>query len=114
MAYNRGGGEVNITGHSMEPETTSISGIEWDPEKGEDWDGDGSPDGGYKDATYNIDDPDSTGYDNWSGLVEWGGVSESDGTYTVSQTIKYDEDFELDSVYFWLWDNDSFGKDGAE
>lgn len=114
MAYNRDGGEVKITGHSMEPETTSISGYEWDYNAGEDWDEDGSPDGDYKDSTYSIDDADSTGYDAWSGLVEWGGVSEIGGTYTASQTIKYDEDFELDSVYFWLWDNDSFGKDGDE
>jgi hypothetical protein len=81
---------------------------------GEDWDDDGSPDGDYQGATYSIDDADSSGYDAWSGLVEWGGVSESDGTYTASQTIKYDEDFEMDSVYFWLWDNDSYGKDGAK
>ncbi len=114
MAYNRDGGEVPITGHSMEPETTSIKGYEWDEEAGEDWDGDGYADGDYYPATYSKDDADSSGYDAWSGLVEWGGVSESDGTYTASQTIKYDEDFELDSVYFWLWDNDSFGEDGDD
>ena len=107
MAFNRDG-EENISGHSMEPETTAIKGSEWDPLKGEDWDGDGKPDGGYNDATYSIDDVDSTGYDKWKKLVEWGGVSESDGTYTVPQTIKYDEDFEVDTVYFWMWDNDSY------
>lgn len=114
MAYNRGGEEVNIAGHSMEPETTSISGYEWDYGAGEDWDEDGSPDGDYFYETYSKDDEDSSGYNAWSDLVEWGDVSESDGTYTVPQTIKYDEDFEIDSVYFWLWDNDSYGEDGAE
>ena len=114
MAYTRDGEEVNITEHNMEPELTAISGYEWHYIAGEDWDEDGLPNGDYFYETYSIDDADSSGYDAWSGLVEWGGVSESDGTYTVPQTIKYDEDFEVDTVYFWLWDNDSYGEDGAE
>jgi len=113
MAYTRDGAEVNITGHSMEPETTSIGGYEWQADAGEDWDGDGAPDGDYLPAAYNSSDTDTTGYDNWSGLVSWGGVNEEDGTYSVDQTIEYDEDFEVDSVHFWLWDNDSYGANGA-
>lgn len=81
MAYNRDGGEVNITEHSMEPETTSIIGYEWDYSAGEDWDEDGSPDGDYSHETYSKNDADSSGYDAWSGLVEWGGVSESEGAW---------------------------------
>ena len=112
MAYTRDDAEVNITGHSMEPETTAISGYEWDYDAGEDWDEDGLPDGDYSYETYDKDDADSSDFDYWSGLVEWGGVSESNGTYTVPQTIKYDEDFEVDSIYFWLWDRSSFGPAG--
>ena len=99
MAFNRDNGEENIAGHNMEPETTSIRGYEWDKDAGEDWDGDGYADGDYDDATYSIDDVDSTGYDKWKKVGRMGAASaESDGTYTVPQTIKYDEDFEMDSV----------------
>ena len=114
MAFQRDGVENTIPGHSMEPETTVITGYEWDPTIGEDWDGDGAVDGDYRYETYSINDADSTGYDAWNDLVQWGGVSDSDGTYAVDQTIAYHEDFEVDSVSFWLWDNDSYGENGAE
>lgn len=55
-----------------------------------------------------------TKYDNWSGLVSWGEVSEDDGTYSADQTVEFDEDFELDSVYFKLVDNNSYDENGAE
>lgn len=110
MAYTRDDVEESITGHTMEPETITLKGYEWNPDAGEDEDEDGLPDGDYEEQTY---DKDSDGYDQWKSLVTWGKVSEDDGTYSVDQTIDYDEDFELDSVTFDLADTDSYGADGS-
>jgi hypothetical protein len=114
MAYSRNGNRVSISGHSVEPATTAISGYEWDEDIGEDYDEDGLPDGDYKVVSYSGEDEDTTKFDEWSGLVEWGTVSDNDGSYVVDQTINLDEDFVLDSVYFWMWDNNSYGPAGAE
>lgn len=113
MAYTRDGQQVPITGHELEPTTTAISGFEWNPDIGEDWDEDGTVDGDYETASYSEDDEDTSGFDEWSDLVEWGSVSEDEGSYTADQTIKWDEDFIVDSVYFWMWDNSSYGPDGS-
>lgn len=119
MAYTRDGAQVTIPGHSMEPETTTIKGQVWNYDASEDWDGDGTPDGDYEPATYNITDvappgsTEPTGYATWNHLVSWGSVSEDDGTYSVEQIIDYDEDFEVDSVSFNLADTNSYGAAGS-
>ena len=114
MAYERKSVWEPIPGHSLEPQVSSISGYEWNPDIGEDWDDDGLPDGEYELVDYSADDEDDSGFNYWKGLVTWGGVTDNGGSYSVDQTIWWDEDFETDYVYFWMWDNNSYGPNGAE
>lgn len=114
MAYYRGGEQIPIPGHSLEPLVSSISGYEWNPYIGDDWDGDGFPDGEYELVKYKDDDDDMSGFNWWKNQVEWGGVTDNGGSYSVDQTVWWDDDFITDFVRFWMWDNDAYGPNGAE
>ncbi len=110
MSYSRG----PISGHSLQFFNTSISGYEWDPTLGEDWDGDGVPDGDYAYRTYSEDDDISAGWDQYEGLSQWGNTSEGDaGEYTANQTVGWDWDFIVDDVKFDMTDNTVYYDGGA-
>lgn len=111
-AYTRSGSEVPIAGHSLDFETSSISGYQWNPNIG-DLDENGVPLGDYEYKSYNDQDADTSKFDQWSGLIDWGSVTDNgDGTYNVDQTVHWDDNFIVDDVHFDAWDNDVYGPDG--
>lgn len=114
MSYVRGTDPEPIAGHSMHIENTSITGWELVPAS-YDWDGDGTLDDTYYNATFTPDDEDTLGWDEFSGLSSWGSTSESpDGTYNSDQTISWSDDFIVDSVDFDVVDDDAFGPLGDD
>ena len=113
MRLNRGNGDEPIEGHSFSMVTTLISGLEWNPLGGVDEDGDGVVDGAYDPAEYSVFDTDTTNFDQWSWLSEFGGVSESGGDYTAEQTIHFNPMFMADYVEFDAVDGDAFDAQGA-
>jgi hypothetical protein len=105
MALNSDGSSP-ITGHDIRFINTEIDGYEWDPNAGEDWDGDGYPDGDYVEKHLIGDDIDNDGYGN---LVTYGNGNDNgeatespagSGIYTAQQTVNSDDDFWVDTIYF--------------
>jgi hypothetical protein len=87
-------GEVPITGHTVEFETKSITGWEWNPTKPIDEDGDGVTDylGGYdEDKTYDTSSPKLQTGGVYSNLVDFvgtgSGTVENGGKYSASMTV---------------------------
>jgi hypothetical protein len=110
MAFD---GDVPITMHDMDFETLGIGGLEWDPNAGEDWDEDTFPDGDYVDATYSVDDLDTTKFDLRSALVSYDSVLESpSGTYGTEQTVASNGDFVTDYVEFRIVDTQTYDSNG--
>jgi len=125
MGFSRNGVPSPIDGHNLTPLTDSIYGYEWDAEAGEDWDGDDQPDGAYEERVYSKNDTNRAKFDKWSPLVQWGAVTGSTvsgvTSYSAPQTIhrrlppataSANEDFVLDSLYFWMVDHDAFSAKG--
>ena len=81
---------------------------------GPDWDGDGLPDGYYFYEIFTSEDEDSSGWNDYQNLSEWGGISENNGVYSAEQTIRKDENFLVDYVSFAIIDQDAFDENGAE
>ena len=99
MAYGRG----NISGHSVTFRTTSIAGLEWIENIGEDWDDDAEADGYYDDTEYSEGE---AGFEDWSSLVTWEQKPEVEGTYSAEMTVKDDAEgnFFVDEVGFGFKD----------
>lgn len=95
-------GSVPIKGHDIRIVTTDVSGWQWDPNAGEDWDGDGYPDGDYE---YQNPQNYSIVASEYGDLVPDAIASEgSPGRYTAQQTVRSNEDFLVDNVYFEAFD----------
>lgn len=98
-------GDIPITGHDIQFETTQVSGWEWYSDAGEDWDGDGYPDGDY----LYMENQDYDDVADWYGeLVTHSSASKSGGNYTTQQKVLSNDDFWVDVVYFDAVDSDVF------
>lgn len=105
MAYNRDGVVVPITNHDLEFRTVGFSGDEWNSTIGFDWDGDDIVDGDYEHQEYSEDDEDTSGFEKWSGLVQWVQPTEEvPGSYVGWQDVTLNEDFIIDTVWFDVTD----------
>lgn len=90
------GSDLALTGHQIAFVTVSESGLEWDPNAGPIVGG--QPEGDYVNATHSDSDL-NEGY--YASLVSYSGVSTgSDGTYSTSQTVSWDDNFIIDTVVF--------------
>jgi hypothetical protein len=91
-------GSIPISGHDIHIVATEVSGWQWDPNAGDDWDGDGYPDGDYE-----YQNPQDYGViaSEYGDLVPDAVASEgSPGSYTAQQTVHSNDDFLVDEVYF--------------
>ena len=109
MVYSRNGSATAIDSHNIKFVTTSMDAYVWDPNAGDDEDGDGLPDGDYVLRTFNQSDAQFHG-----DLVVWDPpvANSSSSSYTTNQTIKWDEDFMIDSVKFDGSDEDVTDENG--
>lgn len=99
------GETIPIAGHDIRFVTTEVSGWEWNPAAGEDWDEDGYPDGDYE---YRNPQDYDTVKSEYGELVTYGTVSKSGGHYTTQQVINSNEDFWVDEIYFDAVDWDAY------
>lgn len=99
------GETIPITDHDIRFVNTEVSGWEWNPAAGEDWDEDGYPDGGYEYRNQQNYDVVKSEYGD---LVTYGAVSKSGGDYTTQQVISSNEDFWVDEIYFDAVDWDAY------
>ena len=83
LAYSRGA----ITGHNLQFRATSIAGWEWFDDIGDDWDGDGVPDGDYEEVAYDEEDAE---FGDWSSLIAIVNKAEVAGKYSADMTVNDD------------------------